>query len=32
MGKAVSFKKASLKEGIMFYFGDQLIPELSTFK
>ena len=30
--KAVSFKKAREKERIRYYFGDQLIPEASSFK
>jgi len=29
---AVSFTKARLKERIMYYFGNQLIPEASSFK
>jgi len=31
-GKAVSFTKARVKERIRYYFGDQLIPETSSFK
>ena len=30
--KAVSFIKARVKERIRYYFGDQLIPEASSFK
>jgi len=30
--KAVSFTKARVKERIRYYFGDQLIPEASSFK
>jgi len=30
--KAVSFTKARVKERIMYYFGDQLIPEANSFK
>ena len=30
--KAVSFTKARVKERIRYYFGDQLIAEISTFK
>ena len=30
--KAVSFTKARAKERIRYYFGDQLIPEISSFK
>ena len=30
--KAVSFTKAKVKERIRCYFGDQLIPEASSFK
>jgi len=30
--KAVSFTKATVKERIRYYFGDQLIPEANTFK
>ena len=30
--KAVSFTKARVKERIRYYFGDQLIPETSSFK
>jgi hypothetical protein len=30
--KAVSFTKARLKEGIRYYFGDQLISEANSFK
>jgi len=30
--KATRFTKAGLKEGIRYYFGDQLIPEASSFK
>ena len=30
--KAVSLTKAKLKERIRYYFGDQLIPEASSFK
>ena len=30
--KAVSFTKARVKERIRYYFGDQLIAEVSTFK
>ena len=30
--KAVSFKKARVKERIKYYFGDQLIPKASSFK
>jgi len=30
--KAVSFTEARVKERIRYYFGDQLIPEASSFK
>jgi len=30
--KAVCFTKARLKEQIRYYFGDQFIPEASSFK
>jgi len=30
--KAVSFTKARVKERIRYYFGEQLIPEASSFK
>jgi len=30
--KAVNFTKARVKERIRYYFGDQLIPEASSFK
>jgi hypothetical protein len=30
--KAVCFIKASVKERIMYYFGDQLISEANSFK
>jgi len=30
--KAVSFTKAKVKERIRYYFGEQLIPEASSFK
>ena len=30
--KAVSFTKSRAKERIRYYFGDQLIPEISSFK
>jgi len=30
--KEASFAKARVKEGIRYYFGDQLIPEASSFK
>jgi len=30
--KAVSFTKASVKKRIWYYFGEQLIPEASSFK
>ena len=30
--KAVSFTKAMVNELIRYYFGDQLIPEASSFK
>jgi len=30
--KSASFTKARSKEGIRHYFGDQLIPEASSFK
>jgi len=30
-GTAVSFTKARVKEKIRYYFGDQLIPEASSF-
>jgi hypothetical protein len=30
--KAVSFTKAGMKEGIRYYFGDQLMAEASSFK
>ena len=30
--KAVSFTKTRVKERIRYYFGDQLIPEASSFK
>jgi len=30
--KAASFTKARLKERIRYYFGDQLMPEASSFK
>jgi outer membrane biogenesis lipoprotein LolB len=29
--KRVSFRKTWVKERIRYYFGDQLIPEVSTF-
>jgi len=30
--KAVSFTKARVKERMRYYFDDQLIPEISSFK
>ena len=30
--KAVSFTKARVKERIRYYFGDQLLPQASSFK
>ena len=30
--KAVSFTKAMVKERVRYYFGEQLIPEASSFK
>jgi len=30
--EAISFTKARLKERIRYYFGDQLMPEASSFK
>jgi len=32
ISKAVSFTKAGVKERLRYYFGDQLIPEASSFK
>jgi len=31
-GKAVSFTQARIKGRIRYYFGEQLIPEASSFK